>query len=1227
MEKIVLVDGNALLHRAYHATPPLSTSKGELINAVFGFTSMLLKALDELKPEYIAVTWDLKAKTFRHEVFEQYKAKRKPMDEGLASQFDRAHQIIEAFNIPQFSLIGYEADDLIGTLATQAVKLETRNSKLETIIVTGDRDLMQLISERVKIFMPKKTLADVGLYGEEEFALKYGFAPKNLVDFKALAGDQSDGIPGVPKIGEVSATKLIQEYQTIENIYKNLDKVPERTRKLLEEGRESAFLSHKLATINTNTPIKLDLPACKVHDFEREKVVELFNELQFKSLISRIPNIPSVIPARFAIASARRAKAGIQKAWIPDPFGLAQGGQVRDDNSEIASPALSDRNDNNMTDSDKNQNQATTDLDKEVVPILEEMSKIGVLVDLVFLSRLSEDLHSRLDKIEQEIYSIIGHQCNLNSPKQLQIVLFDELNLPVVKKTKTGRSTDEETLLELKTAHPVVSLLLQYRTLYKLVSTYVDALPKSVGDDGRVHSTFNVEGASTGRITSNQPNLQNIPVKGEMGSEIRKAFIAPKGSTKGRSPSGRKVLLGADYSQIELRILADLSQDENLIKAFKENQDIHTLTAAKIFEVPLDKVTKEQRNVGKTMNFATLYGQGPHALSRQLGVEYNTAKQYIDEYFEQFPKIKIWKEKVLKGAYETGYAETLWGRKRYIPELKAGNKMMQSFGERAAINHPVQGCLPWETKILTSSGYIPIGELYSAKDKPSLVWDGSDWWFYEVLDRGEAQLAQIKFSNGQVFKCDIRHKVLTVDENGYEWKEFSQLRSGMKVCFSMPTVHEFSSTQFRFKHTSNAHNGISLNIIADKELWYWLGYYIGDGYLHKRWNRAWAFSLTYFFGEHESEKRDNCIKFFTSLGLHPTQRKTTHRPKVKLSTRYLVTVYSQGFGRLFEEIGLLGGKNAHTKRLPSRIFKESLENRCVFIKGIMDSDGYDGIKENNNPSIHICQRGLLQEIQLLLKTVGTESQIRGPYLYNEKISYRLDIHRNALARALRQGEMSRFDRYLNRLTPQFLVQEAVSLGGHLQKTQFATASDYVLYSRWKNGGSSSLYYFQTWLKRNNVILQSPVYHFNEITEIDILDQFETTYTLSVPGSHRFDSEGVISKNTAADMIKKAMVEINNQLSVLSGQSSVFGQSVVGLSVTGKRKTGKLNSENRKQKTDNCKLILQVHDELLFECNENSAEELGKMVKEKMENALKLSVPVIVDLKTGPNWGEMKSLKI
>ncbi len=625
MKRLVLIDGNALLHRAYHATPPFTTGMGELVNAVYGFSSMLLKALSDLKPDYLALTWDEKGPTFRHQAYTQYKATRAETDQALSNQYKRVHELAKAFNLPEFSLSGYEADDLIGTLTRQAEK----EPALEIIILTGDRDIMQLINDRVKILMPKKTLADVGLYGVEEFMMRYGFSPDQLRDYKGLAGDASDNIPGVSGIGDVSATKLIHQFGTVEEIYKpeNLKTLPERMQNLLAAGAEDAVMSKQLATIDLEAPIKLDLTKCVVHDFDKNEVIKLFEELEFKSLLARIPGYE-------------------MKEEAPKP----------------------------------KETGVTADLDQAVTPVLEKMSKNGILVDLKLLDKLGKDLKKRVATLEKEIYSSVGHEFNLNSPKQLQVILFDELKLPVFRKTKTGRSTDEETLKELAPAHPMIPLLLEYRQLFKLVSTYIDALPQSVGEDGRIHSTFNVEGAATGRLSSTNPNLQNIPV-GEVGGKIRQAFIVPKG----------KVLLAADYSQIELRIMAHFSGDEALKEAFDKGLDIHSATAAKIFKVPVEKVDKGQRMVGKTMNFATLYGQGPHALSRQLKVPYEIAQQYILEYFAEFPKISQWMQETLAKGYEKGYVETLWGRKRYIPELQAGNRMIKAAGERAAINHPVQG--------------------------------------------------------------------------------------------------------------------------------------------------------------------------------------------------------------------------------------------------------------------------------------------------------------------------------------------------------------------------------------------------------------------------------------------------------------------------------------------------------------------------------------------------------
>jgi 5'-3' exonuclease len=727
MKRLVLVDGNALLHRAYHATPPLTTVQGELVNAVYGFTLLLLKAIDDLMPDYIAVAWDMKAPTFRHTAYEGYKAHRGPTDDALHGQYDRVFEVLRAFNIPEFKLPGFEADDLVGALAKQAV---AKDKVLEVIIVTGDRDIMQLIDKRIKVLMPRKTISDVGLYGIPEFRERWGFEPINLIDYKGLAGDASDNIPGVPGIGDVSATKLVKEYQTVEKIYKNLDKLPDRMRKLLEEGHDSALMSKKLATIETEIPINLDLQACRVHDFDRETVVKLFEELQFKSLIARIPgnSMVSNVPPSEIFPDKE------EKSDSPSVDVFSGGG-------------------------------ITTDLDHEVEPILQKMSAVGVLIDCPFLDKLGTDLKSQLAEIEKKIYEHVGHEFNLNSPKQLGEILFDELNLPVIRKTKTGRSTDEETLRELSAAHPAIPLLLKYRQLYKLISTYVDALPRFVGEDGRIHSTFNVEGAATGRLSSVNPNLQNIPVRGELGGEIRRAFIAPEG----------KVLLAADYSQIELRIMAHLANDSGLKKAFQEGFDIHALTASRIFKIPVEQVNKEQRAVGKTMNFATLYGQGPRALAKQLAVDTAIAKSYILEYFQQFPNVKDWMQRTLEFGYQNGYVETIWGRRRYIPELQMHNQMMKAFGERAAINHPVQGT----SADMIKKAMVEVNKWLESRDKSQgnkckLILQVHDELLFECDEECVDETAQmVKDKMEHALLLDV--PVLAEVKVGNNWAEMSPL--------------------------------------------------------------------------------------------------------------------------------------------------------------------------------------------------------------------------------------------------------------------------------------------------------------------------------------------------------------------------------------------------------------------------------------------------------------------
>ncbi len=661
-KQLILVDGNALLHRAFHAYPFLSTSQGEQVNAVFGFTVMLLQVLERFKPHYIAVTFDQKGPTFRHQEFTQYKAQRKPMDDGLASQIERTRDVVRAFNIPIFAISGYEADDLIGTIATWTKSMQDVD---EVIIVTGDRDLLQLLDAKVKAFMPGKSFSEGSIVDLAKFKEKFGFEdPQQLIDFKALRGDASDNIPGVHGIGDVGATKLIQKYGTLENIYAHLDEIDARTRQKLADSAEIAVLSKKLATIDTDVPMQFELEDCVAENFERDTVRKLFEELEFKSLIKKFS--PPAIVTNDPVEKSKTKKT------------VRKGDQLSFD-EEIQEEVLDEKA--RVQKFLKDQPAQVVDLDLSMIEVLARMRERGVLVDKAVLERLSTIFGSKLEKIVSDIYESAGHEFNLNSPKQLAEVLFDHLKLPVIKKTKTGRSTDEEVLKELAIGSPVAEKILEYRELSKLKSTYVDALPKYIKEDGRIHSTLSLDVAATGRLSSSDPNLQNIPIRSQWGSEIRKAFIAAPGY----------VLVSADYSQIELRIMAHLSGDEAMQTIFSENRDIHASTAALIFNVPLDQVSKDQRRSAKTINFGLMYGMGAHALARDLKITFSQAQLFIKAYFDAFPKVKKWVDKILAEGQEKGYVETIMGRRRYLPELKSPDRRLQAAGQRMAINMPAQG--------------------------------------------------------------------------------------------------------------------------------------------------------------------------------------------------------------------------------------------------------------------------------------------------------------------------------------------------------------------------------------------------------------------------------------------------------------------------------------------------------------------------------------------------------
>lgn len=698
MKKLVLVDGHAVFHRAYHALPPLTTSKGELVNAVFGFTSMLLRAIADIKPDYIAVAFDTAEPTFRHQEYTAYKAQRVAAPEELHEQMPRSKEVLDVLNIPVFELAGYEADDIIGTLVKQATKNGVPN--LETIVVTGDRDTLQLVRPHVKIYTPGKSFSDVVYYDEKIVREKYGIAPNQLIDYKALAGDASDNIPGVRGIGSVGATKLVQEFGSIEQIYKNLDKIGEKTRKLLEENAEEAVMSKKLATIDQGAPIKLELEKCVLADYDKTDATNLFLDLEFRSLIGKLPG-------------SAQENAGKNKKELEVADGQA-----------------------GLFDKQKKENSGTNN---ELEKVLREMERWGVLVDKNKLAKLSLEINKDLDALEKNIFKEVGHEFNLNSPKQLSAVLYDELNLIPERSTriKTHKSTDESTLSTLIGAHPVIEPILQYRELFKLKSTYIDALPSQINPDGRVHTHYHTDATRTGRLSSKDPNLQNIPARGDWGEKVRSAFVAPKGHT----------LLSADYNQIELRVMAHMSGDAELKRVFEEGEDIHTEAAAAAFNKKPSQVTKEDRRTAKIINFGIMYGISPFGLAQQLKIEPKEAKEIIERYFERFPAVKEWMGTTLREAYEKGFVETLGGFKRYVLEIRSNNQTVRRLGERIAVNSPIQGTAADIIKKamveISNKLHPPAGRAGATGSKTKMILQVHDELVFEVPEKELKEVAKV----------------------------------------------------------------------------------------------------------------------------------------------------------------------------------------------------------------------------------------------------------------------------------------------------------------------------------------------------------------------------------------------------------------------------------------------------------------------------------------------------
>ncbi|MFH0732724.1 MAG: DNA polymerase I [Candidatus Omnitrophota bacterium] len=883
-KKLFLIDGNSFCYRAYYAIKGLANSKGLPTNAVYGFISMLRKIIQEHSPDYVGVCFDRPKPTFRHEKYDKYKIHRKPMPDDLVQQMPIIKDVLAAYNIAIYEKDGFEADDIIGTLAKAASK-----SEIDVFIATGDKDALQLVGEHVFIY---STHADGLIYDEKEVIARYGVRPESMVDIMALMGDTSDNIPGVTGIGEKTAVELIKEYKSLDKLYEGLETVKSKARKaLLEKFKEQAYLSKALATIDEAVDIDIDFSKLKLGEPDKERLYQIFKELEFKNLLSEFasskaiqkdyrmindkeslsrliaqlskagevafdfettstdPMIAELVGVSFcfkethaqyiSFAQAKqnlslntREVLGLLKPFFENEAIKKIGQNIKYEilllsnnsidlrgvyfdtmvASYLLNPSKANHNLSDISieyldykptpitqligkgksaitmdkvepalvcdycceDSDvtfrlkqllekrlkeKDLFKLFCEVDMPLVKVLACMEYSGVSIDKKVLEEISAQMHSRLGTIASQIYEIAGSEFNLNSPKQLAVILFENLKLPVVKKTKTGISTDVEVLTKLAKEHAICSLLLEYRELSKLQSTYVDALPQLMNPKThKVHTSFNQTVTATGRLSSSDPNLQNIPTRTQEGRRIRKAFICSE---------KRGILLSADYSQIELRILAHLSGDEELITAFRNKDDIHRHTASLIFNCPQEKVTQIQRNQAKTVNFGIIYGMSPYGLSKELDITPEEAKIFIDAYFDKYKTVREYLDSVLVLAREKYYVTTMLGRCRFIPEINSPNQTIRQFAERTAINTPIQGSAADLIKIAMIEIY---NEMLQQDFKSKMILQVHDELVFDALEREKDKLGSLvksKMENAVKLKVPVEVTIKT----GNNWAE------------------------------------------------------------------------------------------------------------------------------------------------------------------------------------------------------------------------------------------------------------------------------------------------------------------------------------------------------------------------------------------------------------------------------------------------------------------------
>jgi DNA polymerase-1 len=691
--KLVILDAHAIIHRAYHALPDFTSATGEPTGALYGLAAMLLKLIQELKPDYLVACYDLPDPTYRHEVYKEYKAGRAKTDDALAKQIDRSRDMFAAFSIPIYEHKGFEADDMIGTIVEQVKK----EKDLEVVIASGDMDTLQLVDKKkVRVYTLKKGINDTIFYDEDAVVERFGFKSDLLPDFKGLRGDPSDNIVGIPGIGEKTATELITQFGSIENIYKKLKKdeksfkeagIKERAVKLLKEHEEEAEFSKMLASIRKDAPISFTLPSEKwIDTLSAARALELFTELGFRSLSDRLRK-------QFDLEKDTQE---LQKEEINDQELKETAVALWILHSDITNPALEDilahtkqrtfkKAKEKVFQELRKENLVSVyeTIERPLIPVVDRMNARGITIDLAHLEQLSKEYHADLDQLQKRIFEAAGETFNINSPRQLADILFDKLELKPErqKKTATGqRSTRESELEKLRGKHPVIADILSYRELQKLLSTYIDNIPHMT-KDGRLHATFVQTGTTTGRMSSQNPNLQNIPIKSDLGRRIRKAFVATEGFE----------LVALDYSQIELRIAAFLSGDEKLTAIFKEGGDVHSAVAATVFGVPPEHVDAEMRRRAKVINFGILYGMGVNALQQNLGTSRAEAQQFLNDYFKNFSGLARYMEFTKADASRKGYTETLFGRRRYFEGIRSTLPHIRAQAERMAINAPAQG--------------------------------------------------------------------------------------------------------------------------------------------------------------------------------------------------------------------------------------------------------------------------------------------------------------------------------------------------------------------------------------------------------------------------------------------------------------------------------------------------------------------------------------------------------